>query len=89
MQVLLHNIPKKYLNRLNEPDSGHIRKALKGLEKEPPEGDIVPVVGQPGNFRLTIGSYRALFKYREDHIFVTHLDPRGQVYNKKNKGGKR
>jgi len=56
MRVLLHNIPRKYLERLNEPDKGHIRRALKGLEKEPPEGDIVPIVGQPGNFRLTIGS---------------------------------
>ena len=37
MQVLLHNIPKKYLNRLNEPDKSHIKKALKGLEKEPPD----------------------------------------------------
>jgi|GEM_PF-1770394 len=67
----------------------HIKKALKGLEKEPPEGDIVPVVGEPGRFRLTVGSYRALFRYRNDHIFITHLDPRGQVYNKKNKGAKR
>jgi len=89
MQVLLHKIPRKYLDRLNEPDKGHIKTALKGLEKEPPEGDIMPVTGQPGYFRLTIGSYRALFRYRDDHIFVTHLDPRGQVYNKKNKGNKR
>jgi mRNA-degrading endonuclease RelE of RelBE toxin-antitoxin system len=89
MEVLLHRIPQKYLERLNEPDKSHINKALKGLEKEPPEGYIVPVVGQLGCFRLTIGSYRALFRFRDDHIFVTHLDPRGQVYNKKNKGGKR
>ena len=51
--------------------------------------DILPVVGEPGRFRLTVGSYRALFRYRDDHIFITHLDPRGQVYNKKNKGAKR
>ncbi|MCL2808537.1 MAG: hypothetical protein FWD24_00570 [Treponema sp.] len=89
MQVLLHKIPGKYLDRLNEPDKGHIKTALKGLEKEPPEGDIKPISGQPGYFRLTIGSYRALFRYRDDHIFVTHLDPRGQVYKKKNKGNKR
>ena len=86
---MLHKIPRKYLDRLNEPDKGHINTALKGLEKEPPEGDIKPMVGQPGNFRITIGSYRALFRYRDNHIFVTHLDPRGQVYNKKNKGNKR
>ena len=64
MRVLLHRIPEKHLERLNEPDKGHIETALRGLEKEPPEGNIIPV-------------------------FVTHLDPRGQVYSKKNKGGKR
>jgi len=89
MDVLLHRIPEKYLERLNEPDKGHIKAALKGLGKEPPEGNIMPVTGQPGYFRLTIGSYRALFRHRDNHIFITHLDPRGQVYKKKNKGNKR
>ena len=89
MRVLLHRIPEKYLERLNEPDKGFIKTALRGLEKEPPEGNIMPVTGEPGRYRITIGSYRALFRYRDDHIFVTHLDPRGQVYNKKNKGAKR
>jgi mRNA interferase RelE/StbE len=89
MKVLLHPIPGKYLERLNEPDKGHIKTALKGLEKEPPEGDIIPFSGQRGYFRLKIGSYRIIFRYEIDCILVTHLDPRGQVYNKKNKGGKR
>ena len=89
MKVLLHPIPDKYLDRLNATDRERIEDAIEGLEEEPPRGNVKPVIGQPGIFRLTIGSYRALFRYREDHIFITHLDPRGQVYNKKNKGGKR
>jgi len=89
MQVKLHPIPRKYLERLNEPYQGNIEEALDGLEKEPPEGNIRPVTGQPGLFRLTVGSYRVLFRYTDDYIFVTHIDPRGQAYNKKNKGGKR
>jgi len=89
MQVKLHPIPGKYLKRLNEPDKGHIKTALQGLEKEPPDGDIKPISGQSGTFRLKIGNYRAIFRYKENYIFVTHLDPRGQVYNKKNKEGKR
>ena len=59
------------------------------MEKEPPEGNIIPLSGEADRFRLTIGSYRALFRYKDDHVFVTHLDSRGQAYNKKNKGGKR
>jgi mRNA-degrading endonuclease RelE of RelBE toxin-antitoxin system len=89
LTVILHPIPGKYLERLNEPDKGHIKTALQGLEEEPPVGNIVPVTGQPGTFRLKIGSYRAIFRYTDDYIFVTHIDPRGQAYKKKNKGNKR
>jgi len=89
MEVLLHPIAEKYLNRLSVTDRDRVDEAIEGLKEEPPRGNIRPVIGQPGIFRLTIGAYRALFRYKEDHIFVTHLDPRGQVYNKKNKGGKR
>jgi mRNA interferase RelE/StbE len=74
---------------LNEPDKGHIKAALAGLEKEPPKGNIKSIAGQPDTFRLTIGSYRAIFRYKENYIFITHIDPRGQVYKKKNKGNKR
>ena len=89
MKVILHPIPGKYLERLNEPDKGHIKAALQGLEQKPPAGNITPYIGQPGFFRLKIGSYRAIFRYEDKHILVTHLDPRGQVYKKKNKGNKR
>jgi mRNA interferase RelE/StbE len=89
MEVLLHPIPGKYLDRLAEPDKGRVKNALKGLQKEPPEGNIRSVVGQKGCFRLKVGDYRVLFRYRDNDILVTHIDPRGQSYNKKNKGGKR
>jgi mRNA interferase RelE/StbE len=89
MQVLLHPIPTKYLGRLNEPDKSRLKVAIEGLEKEPLEGDIKPFAGQKGIFRLKIGGYRILFRYTKDDILVTHIDPRGQVYNKKNKGRKR
>jgi mRNA interferase RelE/StbE len=89
MHVSVHPIPGKYLEHLNEPDRGRIKAALAGLEKEPPEGDIRPVTGQARYFRLKIGSYRILFRYRENGIFITHIDPRGQSYKKKNRGEKR
>jgi len=89
MQVLLHPIPGKYLARLNEPDKSRIEEALEKLEHEPPEGNIRPIAGQAGYFRLKIGGYRIFFRHRDNDIFVTHIDPRGQAYSKKNKGGKR
>jgi len=89
MKASLHPIAEKYLNRLNANDRDRIDDAIEGLEKEPPEGNIRPLKGQPGFFRLRIGSYRLLFRINEKGILITHIDPRGQVYNKKNKGGKR
>ncbi|MDR2734459.1 MAG: type II toxin-antitoxin system RelE/ParE family toxin [Spirochaetota bacterium] len=89
MRVLLHPVSAKYLTRLNEPDKSHIKNALQGLEREPPAGDIKPITGQSGNFRLRIGSYRVFFRHRDDHIFVTHIEPRGQAYKKKNRGNRK
>ncbi|MDR0389998.1 MAG: type II toxin-antitoxin system RelE/ParE family toxin [Spirochaetaceae bacterium] len=89
MEVFVHHIPEKYIARLNEPDKSRLENAIDGLEKEPPEGDIRPVIGQEGIVRLKVGGYRILFRYRENDILVTHIDPRGQVYSKKNKGKKR
>jgi mRNA-degrading endonuclease RelE of RelBE toxin-antitoxin system len=89
MQVLLHHTADKYLNRLNAADRDRIDDALDKLEKEPPEGDITPVIGHPGHFRTREGTYRLLWRIKDKTILVTHIDPRGQVYNKKNKGNKR
>jgi mRNA-degrading endonuclease RelE of RelBE toxin-antitoxin system len=89
MEVFLHPIPTKYLDRLNEPDKSRLKEAIAGLEEEPPGGDIRPFAGQKGIFRLKTGGYRILFRYREADILVTHIEPRGQVYNKKNRGKNR
>jgi mRNA-degrading endonuclease RelE of RelBE toxin-antitoxin system len=89
MQILLHHTADKYLNRLNAVDRVRVDAALDKLEKEPPEGDITPVIGQHGLFRTRVGDYRLLWRIKNDTILVTHIDPRGQVYKKKNKGNKR
>jgi mRNA-degrading endonuclease RelE of RelBE toxin-antitoxin system len=83
MEVLLHPIAGKYLNRLDTTTKGRIKAALKGLEKEPPEGDIKPYAGNLGIWRLKIGGYRTLFKIENNIILVTHIEPRGQAYTKK------
>jgi mRNA-degrading endonuclease RelE of RelBE toxin-antitoxin system len=88
MQVLLRPVARKYFERLNEPDKSRVKACLKDLEKEPPEGDIIPISGQVGYFRAKVGSYRILFRYEDNTIFVTNIDPRGQAYKKKNRGNR-
>jgi len=88
MLVLLRPIAAKYFGRLSATDKDRFRAAFIDLSKEPPEGDIRPFVGQPGYYRLRVGGYRALFRIEDNTIFVTNIDPRGQVYRKKNRGKK-
>jgi mRNA interferase RelE/StbE len=85
MQVLLRPVAVKYLERLPEPHKGKIKAALVDLSKDPPEGDIKPLTGQEGRWRLRVGSFRALYRIENDTIFVTNIDPRGQAYKKKNR----
>ncbi|MCL2128538.1 MAG: type II toxin-antitoxin system RelE/ParE family toxin [Treponema sp.] len=88
-KALLHRSADKYYSRLNQADKDRIDAALDDLEKEPPQGDITPVSGMPGRFRVRVGKYRLLYRIKSNIILITHLGPRGQAYNKKNTGGKR
>jgi len=89
MEALLHHTADKYLERLNAEDRDRINAALDDLEKEPPKGDIRPISGEPGRFRVKVGGFRLLYRIKDGIILVTHIEPRGQAYKKKNKGGKR
>jgi mRNA interferase RelE/StbE len=89
MTVLVEKEASKYLERLNEPNKGRIKTALEDLSKDPPEGDIRPITGRSGSFRLRIGGFRALYRIENNTIFVTNIDPRGQAYKKKNMNRKR
>ena len=88
MKAYLHKDAEKYLNRLNAKDYNRINEAIEKLEKEPPEGDIEPLQGQVG-FRSRVGGFRLLWRIQGNNILITHIDPRGQAYKKKNKGNKR
>jgi mRNA interferase RelE/StbE len=83
VKVLLHRSADKYLNRLQPADRGRFDAAFTDLEKEPPEGDIRPYEGSPGVLRLRVGNYRAIFKFVDNSVLVTHIEPRGQAYTKK------
>ena len=76
------------MERMSATDKSRMRIALYDLSREPPDGDIKPLVGQPGYFRLRIGNYRVLYRIENSTIFVTNIDPRGQAYKKKNRGKK-
>ena len=60
MDVRLGKQAEKYYLSQDRITRQRIKKGLFGLEKEPPEGDIVPVYGVSDTFRLRIGDFRVL-----------------------------
>jgi len=85
MRVLLRPVAARYFERLDTTDKNRFRAAFASLAKEPPEGDIRPLAGQPGYFRLRVGGYRALYCIEDNTIFVTNINPRGQAYGKRSR----
>ena len=77
------------MNRLQQSDRDRFNAAFTDLEKEPPEGDIRAYKGSPGVLRLKVNNYRAIFKFEDDIILVTHIEPRGQAYTKKTRTKRR
>jgi mRNA interferase RelE/StbE len=57
-----------------------ITKAIDGLEKEPPEGDIKELTDDPGVFRLRVGGYRILYTGGNNYIDIFKIARRGQSY---------
>ena len=79
MMIQFSKQAAKYLNRLDAAAQKRIRSGIYAL----PRGDIKPLRGVEGSFRLRIGDWRILFSYQDDIIFIEKISPRGDAY----KGG--
>ena len=79
MKIKLDGDAGKQLRRLNEPALSRIAKAIDGLAKEPPDGDIRRLKGLDG-FRLRVGGYRIFFRDMDGIRFVYKIAPRGGAY---------
>jgi len=47
-----------------------------------PVGDIKPLSGREGEFRLRVGRFRILFFIEDEDIKIFKIDTRGDVYKK-------
>ena len=71
---------KKSFDNLPADRQQQIKDAIKNL----PNGDIKPLKGNRAPYkRLRVGSYRAVFKEQNGDIYISKIEPRGDVY----KGG--
>jgi mRNA-degrading endonuclease RelE of RelBE toxin-antitoxin system len=89
MEVSLTNNAVKQYERLNDPLLSRITAAIDKLEEVPPGGDILPISGKPGHYRLVVGGTRILYKIENAEILITHIVPRGQAYTKKTLRGEK
>lgn len=76
MTVLFSKKAQKYLLSLPK------RTALNLLSKieKIPYGDIRPLKGRKGEYRLRFGKYRVLFYIEKETVRVFKIDTRGDVY---------
>jgi len=77
MQITYSRAAVKVINGMDRATKQRIRAGIEKL----PQGDVKPLRGSKGNFRLRVGDWRILFSYPErDTILIEKIGPRGGVY---------
>jgi mRNA interferase RelE/StbE len=72
----------KFLAKQEKAVQERISLGLKGLLEIPPAGDIKPMKGYKGLYRLRVGTYRILFEidHMERIVYILAIDSRGNIY---------
>lgn len=77
MNIIYSRASVKVINGMDRPTKQRIRAAVEKL----PEGDIKPLRGSKGSFRLRVGDWRIVFTYPEhDMVLIEKIDPQGEIY---------
>lgn len=77
MEAKYSKAAAKYINGLDRPSKQRIKAGIEGI----PEGDIKPLRGSDGSYRLRVGDFRVIFSYPDDNtVLVEKVGPRGGVY---------
>lgn len=72
----------KFLMKQEPLVQSRIAQALEGIRMVPPEGDIKPMKGYSGVFRLRVGTYRIIFEvnHLEKIVYIRSIGNRGDIY---------
>ena len=79
MQIVYSKQAVKCVKSLAEPIRRRLKKSISGLPKF---GDIRPIKGKSGGYRLRVGNLRVLYREKDDMIYIASILPRGQAYKK-------
>ena len=88
MEIRYSKAAAKNLESLDKPTRKRIEVGILGLTKQPPTGDIKPLVSySDGRRRLRIGKYRIVFRYHQDGmidiLLILDIDSRGGIYKRR------
>ena len=78
MKILFSKKAEKYLTSLVSRIAFNILHRIELI----PEGDIKPLVGRKGEYRLRVGKYRIIFFISNDTVYIVKIDTRGDVYKR-------
>lgn len=77
MEISYAKAAVKVINGMDKATKQRIKAAVEKI----PAGDIKPLKGSNGSYRLRVGGWRILFSYPEhDIILIEKIGPRGDVY---------
>lgn len=77
MKISYARAAVKVINGMDKAAKQRIKAAVEKL----PDGDVKPLKGSAGTYRLLVGDWRVLFSYPEnDTILIEKIGPRGGVY---------
>ena len=77
MNITYSRASVKVINSMDKATKQRIKADIEKI----PKGDIKPLKGISGTYRLRVGDWRILFSYPEDGtILIEKIGPRGDVY---------
>ena len=83
-KLLIHKKALRELNELPAEDKRQILDAVSMLEVDPFKGDVKPIKGLKGVFRLRVGDYRIAFtvNFKENEVAILKIAKRKTFYRK-------
>ncbi|CAM4038622.1 type II toxin-antitoxin system RelE/ParE family toxin [Cohnella lubricantis] len=81
-KLTYHKDAVKFIAKQEKRIQEQITQGLKGLLIIPPVGDIKPMKGFIGLYRLRIGTLRILFEINHDEkvVYIRAIDSHGGIY---------
>ena len=77
MEITYSRASVKAIGSMDKATKQRIKAAIEKI----PDGDIKPLKGCSGVYRLRVGGWRILFSFpKQDTILIDKIGPRGDVY---------